>query len=149
MTDQILANNLVDNSNQPLPTHAKDQFLATMIRMVEDSAGEFTFGIMLLVHGAIISGLVVPQKEYADNFAFGINQNIAYREKDVELDDNLQKEMHKGWVTIISQNTGNNIIHLRDVIYVPVGDITAKKFPYWRINIHDVNGWTLGQMKIE
>jgi hypothetical protein len=150
MADQPSVEN--NGSNSKPHIHSKDGFLSAMVKMVEEPNSTFKFDVTLLVQGAIVSGLVVPQREYADAFAFSINEMLKIQE--YKIPDNLIKEIHANWVEIIAKSTPEldvalDFIHLRDVQHSAIGSIVSSQFPYWRVDIHDVSGWTLGKMKME
>jgi hypothetical protein len=134
------------------PEFERDWFLQTLVNMANSSTSKGLFGITLLTHGFLVSGMLVNGREYFNGFAEDIASGLDDSETAKSIKENF---VTMGNSVYDKRDNDDNLppptyIHLFDAkFFHPNGQpIPANKGVWWRGRISEISGFSLGSLSI-
>ncbi|HEY8491515.1 MAG TPA: hypothetical protein VIO14_11040 [Dehalococcoidia bacterium] len=130
-----------------------DWLLASFVGGV--NMGSLEMGVTLLVHGAVVSGRLMPAREYLTRLGDDLSA-AASQAGTPEVGEQIRTQLHAVADELYPQGApsqepgdeaeGPAFIHLKDVVLVPADGRAGFRLPYWRGRVDAVDGWFFGQI---
>lgn len=133
-----------------------DGLLTTLVSMANKGAA--SFHITILCNGAVIAGSIVGGNYYLEELGVAISKGIERssphipREELVALSEYFRDLAEKIYPADGDGNDRleNTFIHLKDVeLIAPEGWAMDSEFPFWRVSLSSISGWTLGRPRAD
>ena len=132
-----------------------DGLLTTLVSMANKGAA--SFHITVLCNGAVIAGTIAGGNEYLEELGIAISKGIERSSPHIPREELVALSTYfRDLAEKIYPNDGdgerleNTFIHLKDVeLITPEGWSLQSEFPYWRVTLASISGWTLGRPRFD